>query len=291
MSIHQKVRAAAKAASSWLFVPQEKKPPAEQVAAEPGGGRWHPHFGDICGLCFEDWLAQFPDQPEIRRSLLLITEERSGSEWLCQMLGETGKLGRPSEYLNAAWMRQFIHDYPEDVAEQVTVIKRVGTTQNGILAVKLHSWHMERLLHFGRLTTAFPMPVFVRLTRRDKLGQAISLVRARQTMAFHAHWDKSAAEHYDPTAIHEVLKGLIALSGRWTAYFSRNGVEPLHLDYEDLQRDPQAALRKIAWRAGVALPDADLERKAPALSIQRDEVSLEWRARFVAEMGNLDVFE
>ncbi|HEY4031771.1 MAG TPA: Stf0 family sulfotransferase [Caulobacteraceae bacterium] len=291
MSLHQKVRAVARGARGWLFVPSVGNRPPVKSDASPPIGRWHPHFGEISGLRLEEWLGRFPESPAIRRSLLLATEERTGSEWLCQMLGALGRLGRPSEYLNTGWMRKFIEDYPEDVARQVEIARRAGTTENGIFATKLHTQHLDRLLQADRLTTAFPKPAFVRLSRRDRLGQAISAVRAYQTHAFHAHWDKSAAECYDAQAIHHMLKNLIQLSTRWTLYFSRNGIEPLQLYYEDLQQDPRGSLLKIAQHVGVELESGHPHLQAPPLAVQRDAVSLDWRARFVSELGDLDIFE
>jgi LPS sulfotransferase NodH len=251
---------------------------------------WHPHFGAIGGRDMQAWLADYPPGPPPATSVFLATVERSGSEWLCQLLGATGQLGRPSEYLNTYWMRRFIPDYPEDVAAQVAIAHRVGTTPNQVFAMKMHPLHLDRLLQGSRVEVAFPNPVFVRLIRRDLLAQAISLYRARASNQYHAHVAAAFQIDYDGAMIRAMVLELVREGARWDFYFARNGLVPLTIAYEDLQAAPGRAVAEIGRRAGVAvIPDTI----APAqpLGIQRDEVSATWKRRFLAEHGNLNVLD
>jgi trehalose 2-sulfotransferase len=248
----------------------------------------HPHLGPIGGQDLRTWLAAYPLAAPPKRSIMLATVERCGSEFLCQLMGATGQLGRPSEYLNTEWMRRFIADYPDEVRAQLAIAHRVGTTTNGCFAMKLHPIWLDRLLSGARVEAAFPNPVFVRLFRRDLLAQAISLYRARGAGKYHAHIPARRTIDYDGAAIQRALIEQVHNTARWQVYFARNGLQPLAIAYEELVTNPDAAVRAIAHHAGI-----DVRPAAPTapLQIQRDDVSNAWRQRFVAEFGNLNLLD
>ena len=87
---------------------------------------WDPQFGEIAGQSVESWLDSLPPAPPVKRSIILATDERTGSEWLCQLMAATGVLGRPAEYFNPWWFKEFIADYPTDVGEQVALDRPRG---------------------------------------------------------------------------------------------------------------------------------------------------------------------
>ena len=255
------------------------------------GPECHPHFGCIAGIDLANWLASYPDRGAPERSIVLATEERTGSEWLCQLLGATGRLGRPSEYLNTPWMQRFISDYPADVPAQIVIAHRVGTTANRCFAMKLHPLHLDRLLQGGGSVSAtFPNAMFVRLLRRDLLAQAISLCRARQTGSFHFHITMERDAVFDADAIEQVLRELATNRARWNMYFARTGIAPLVLGYEELRADPIGTVRRIARHVNERIAKHDLARVQP-ISQQADAVSAEWRERFVRERGSPDRFD
>ena len=249
----------------------------------------HPHFGDIMGLDLASWLARFPETPPIRGSIVLATGERTGSEWLCQLLAATERLGRPAELLNPGWFGRFIHDYPRDVVGAAAVAHRAGVTGNGVFCMKLHSQHFDRLVEAKvPLEQVFPNPVFVWLTRKDKLGQAISLCRARQSRRYHEYWGSDAPEAYDGESLSRILNEVTMLAMRWDCYFARNGVDPLHVTYEALQADPHGVIRSIGALVGVEI-DSFVAQES--LKVQRDRTSDEWRARFLSQTRDLSRFE
>ena len=252
---------------------------------------WHPHFGEVKACRFEEWLASRPLAPPARRYILIASEERSGSEWLCQLMGATAVLGYPSEYFNAGWFRNFIPDYPKSPRQQVQVVQRASVTSNGVGATKLHAHQFDIIKDTVDVGTVFRPGVFVRLFRRDKLRQAISLVRARSTKRYHHHWPFNGQERYDAAEIHEAINELVGINARWTRYFARNGVEPVTLEYEALASNPMECLERIAEAVEVNtsnLASASVDR---GLQPQRDELTEQWRARFLVEYADLNRFE
>jgi LPS sulfotransferase NodH len=256
-----------------------------ETESGPGiGASWHPHLGNVGGKCLVDILAQYA-QYSSKFTVILATGERTGSEWLCEIMGQTTVLGRPSEYLNTPWMRRFIPDYPDDITRQIDIAKRLGTTTNGCFALKLHPWHFDRLASAFDLSD-LPNPKFIFLDRKDTLGQAISLVRARQTEKFHSFAAQARQPEYDATQIGKALDEVILNKARWTRFFARNSIRPLRLSYEQFSSEPVATLTKIAAFVDVIIP-SDIGQIQSRLSVQRDASNLAWRQRFVAEKRSL----
>ena len=251
---------------------------------------WDPQFGEIAGHSLESWLDSLPPAPPVRRSIILATDERTGSEWLCQLMAATGVLGRPAEYFNPWWFKEFIADYPTDATQQVAVALRAGTGPNGVFSLKLHPWAFDALSREVRLAKVFPQPLFVRLSRHDMLAQAISLVRARQTRQYHAHWTRRSEPVYDADAIEKTIEQLSVNVARWERYFARNGIRPLRTNYEAFAANPDALLRRMAQAVGETLPEV-LPVPSRPLAIQRDDLTVEWRQRFVKDRGDRNVLD
>jgi LPS sulfotransferase NodH len=248
---------------------------------------WHPHFGLMAGTSLDVWLSRFPTGALPQQSLVLATDERTGSELLCQMLGATGRLGRPSEYLNTAWNQRFIPDYPNDVKSQIVIAHRAGTTLNGCFSMKLHPWHVDRLLLESTMAATFPAPKFVRLTRQDLLSQAISLYRARQTGRFHSHIDEQSPAEFDAHAIAVNIQHLAANRARWDMYFARNEISPLNINYEELCTDPFNVVQSIGDLMGEPIKKAQLASFIP-LRRQADALTADWRSRFLQEYRDIE---
>jgi trehalose 2-sulfotransferase len=87
---------------------------------------------------------------------------------------------------------------------------------------------------------------------------------------------------YDGTAILGHLRRLAREEARWASFFARTAFEPLRLVYEDLIDRPQAGVDAVAEflevrTAAVVNPD-QLD-----VTIQRDALSDDWKARFLSE--------
>jgi LPS sulfotransferase NodH len=251
---------------------------------------WHPQLGDLRNQTIEEFCQAFGLSATPMRSIVLATDQRTGSEWLCSLMANTRRLGTPCEYLNAPWMQLFVQGYPTSVETQIKIAHTVGTSSNGVFAMKLHPWHFDLLAGKVPFAVAFPSPVFVYLYREDRLGQALSLVRASQTGSYHAFTDVKVDPVYDTAAIMATLRSLTANQARWECYFARNNISPLRISYEKLVESPIEQLRAIAGFAMVELDNFETPL-ARGLKIQRDEQTEEWRRRFHAESGCLDYLD
>jgi LPS sulfotransferase NodH len=131
-----------------------------------------------------------------------------------------------------------------------------------------------------------PNLAFVLLRRRDLLGQAISAVRAAQTGQWRSTMAAQGPATYDGAQIYDRLQGAARDYARWDIFFARKGVEPTTIVYEDLLKDPQSAVDRVAVLFGLR-GQARAASHGIDLGMQRDAMTEEWRVRFLDEYRNL----
>ena len=221
----------------------------------------------------------------VDRGYVVCATPRSGSTYFCELLASTEQLGKPAEYLNTVGRRRYTDpNYPKNPRAQMEIIRSMGATPNGIYGVKMMPLHFRRARNRGDLFHALPNLKFLRIRRRDLLGQAISMSRAQQTGQFIASQRLRKTPVYDLLRIRTCLGDVLAMEASWDAVMPELGLQPLTFFYEDVVRDPQAAVDQVAALMGLAaLPPIN-----PALirvTVLRGHESDDWRQRFLADTG------
>ena len=216
---------------------------------------------------------------------MICTTPRSGSNYLCQLLASTGQLGNPIEYFNTRSRRKHTDTkYPRDPSGQIDIIRSMGATPNGIYAVKVMPLQYSRAAKEVDLFRELPNLELIRLRRRDLLGQAISVARVQQTGQFRASNLASGKLIYDAQNIKDCIHAARARESMWDQLMLEFGMQPLTLEYEDVMRDPQAAVDQVAALMGLAAsPPIDSARVV--VTVQRDRETDAWRQRFLADTG------
>ncbi len=180
------------------------------------------------------------------------------------------------------------------------VVQR-GTGETGIFALRL-MWPsladlMARLeLVFpgladdaARLEAAFGAPLYVHLSRRDKVSQAVSRLKAHQTGLWHMGADGTERErtalHQAPVYDFERLAGFVAeaetADAEWNRWFARHGITPVRMSYEDVAADPRTASAQVLVALG---RDPELAQAAEIRTAKMaDAESRDWVARFERE--------
>lgn len=218
---------------------------------------------------------------------MICTSPRSGSTYLGQLLSSTGVLGKPLEYFNLPVRRGRNPDYPAGRRQQIRRVLVDGATSNGIYGVKAFANHFLTISKRADPFVALPNLKLVRLKRRDLLGQAISLARARQTGQYSSRAPEHAPPAYDRERICYYVRYLVKEEQAWDAIVACAGVTPLILEYEEVLRDPQGAVDRISAAMGVQEP-ASIAPEAIWSNVQRDAISAEWRQRFLSETNEQD---
>jgi trehalose 2-sulfotransferase len=194
---------------------------------------------------------------------------------------------------------------PETYDRYLAWALREGTTPNGVFGAKLMWGYLGDFAQLLRgidgmdglpvpdlLGRAFPHLRYVRITRQDKVRQAVSLWRAVQTQAWRRENggdDKRQAR--EPTfsfrAINYLVRLLTAHDASWDAYFLGLGVKPLKITYEQLAEAPEQVVRGVLDHLEIPAPP-DLEVRAPGLAVQADQRSEEWVRRVNEHLAALE---
>jgi len=208
---------------------------------------------------------------------------RSGSSLLCEHLCNTGLAGAPTEFFDrdsydafrAAWGCTSFEHY---LAE----LLRRKTGPNGVFGLKLH-W--EQYLDFFAahdVRRLFPNLRAVLMTRRDRLGQALSFSRAAQTGLWAAHHTPTNPEAvFDRAQIARFLEKIEVEERAWEELLHAQGLAPVRVVYEELFVRPQPVVVGVLRALGIPAAD-DLVLPPPSLRRQADRRTVEWRRRYDA---------
>lgn len=241
---------------------------------------------------------------------VICTSPRSGSTLLCNLLAATGCAGLPDSHFHvpdlSAWQRSHGLD-PDTFASETEALKAVfaaamrrGTGQTGMFGLRLQrdsfAYFMEQLarLHPGlasdreRIEAAFGRTHFLHLTRADKLDQAISLVRARQSGLWHRAPDGTEIERdgpgqppvFDRAGLTANMHDLEQKDDDWRDWFRAQGITPQTITYDTLAADPAATLAAILDRLGI--DPARASSVTPGVARLADSTNRDWKARYLS---------
>lgn len=226
-----------------------------------------------------DIAGQYP----VKRAVILASVQRSGSSLLGHTLRNTGAYGVPLEYFNvqnlAHWRKRF--DFVS-VNQFLDQIERHRTTPNGIFAIKSHYFQLRNFGSIRDLKTRYGDCRFVRIIRRDKLGQAISRTVAQQTGVWISGQPKVGEAHYDFDRIAENLRVLGHQDHQWSLAFAATGTPFLTVAHEDLVRDPVQTIAQVSAFCEIDSVDITLPESQP-IKPQSNAAKQEWSERFSSE--------
>ncbi|PWW01884.1 LPS sulfotransferase NodH [Hoeflea marina] len=241
-------------------------------------------------------------------SCVICTSPRSGSTLLCRLMAATGVAGNPESYFHRlsieAWREDLEVGAVPGASERellAAIFKAViakGSLETGLFGLRLqrHSFDFftEKLAVLYpspatdalRFQAAFGRTLFVHLTRRDKIGQAVSWVKAEQSGLWHLAPDGTELERlsphrdpiYDAGEIQACVKTMQDYDRDWMDWFEAQDIEPLRITYDALSENPVATLRDLLGRLGLD-PHA-ASSVTPGVRKLADATSEDWVARF-----------
>jgi trehalose 2-sulfotransferase len=224
-----------------------------------------------------------PTQP--RASYLVCSIPRSGSSLFCELLGNTGLAGAPAEFFHPDKMRVLRRRWEvETLEDYVRELIPRKTSPNGVFGAKAHWGQYHPLFGDSDPRSVLPDPRLVFITRRDRLRQAVSWVRALQTLQW-ANQDSAQLERpavYDSEHITRKLGRIDREETAWEQLCERHGIVPERVVYEEFVEDQDATVRALLEALGVEVP-ADLHLPSPVLDRQADELTEEWVVRYLEE--------
>lgn len=223
-------------------------------------------------------LAEAFDRHGIGTCAMLASTFRSGSTWIGSLLRANGLPGMDKEVFSRAWEDTPVEPYLDAI---------IAPFAGRVFATKLmwpHRNDLARKLGHPRAGSArfaqgFPGASWLWVRRRDRIGQAISFWRARESDRWHIYDDSVAPElTYDFAGIDAAMRELALHEDLWGDFFATAGIEPEVVWYEDVMADP-TVLDRFLCRHGTRLRSHRV-----ALRQQRDGQSEPLRDRFLDDL-------
>jgi LPS sulfotransferase NodH len=232
------------------------------------------------------------------RSFFICATPRSGSSLLSEALEFTTIAGRPREYFEPSYENDWFDRLGISAnTEYVEKFLAAGTSPNGVFGAKLH-WHQFvhliarlRLIQgdggsdLDLLRRTFPDLTYIFLTRRDKVLQAVSYVKALQTDRWHSlkpalvETQATPVLSFDVEAIDRWVTRYMEDETRWRRHFERAGVEPFEVVYEEFVETYDSTVLAILRHLNIPVPEG-VKFPPPRLQKLGDEISEDWARRY-----------
>lgn len=236
----------------------------------------------------EVWRNAFREHG-IDHSVLIASTFRSGSTYVSELLDRNGMPGLGVERFANSW--RFAATPPGE-AFSAFLGETLAEARAGCFTTKLMWPHLARLAEAmgyarddaGALAGLFAPAQWVQVARADKFDQAISFWRAKTSGRWHVYARDTEAEpalDYDFFGIWDALHEIELHDRLWDDFFSRAGITPIRVTYEDIEADPAGGTARLL--AGLGLP-ADAPATEVPLRRQRDTHSATLRERFIADL-------
>ena len=223
----------------------------------------------------------------LRKSYIVASSYRSGSQYLCWRLWQTGLLGAPSEVLNPTselrvLMNRFKATSPADYVGKLLARR---TSRNGVFGMKAHFHHFEAFLkEYPALLEVLSPITYIYISRQDKVAQAVSMAKALQTDAWTSRMEEGPKPvlSYDREMIAHCLVDIEQQDLTWRRWFDTHGVTPFLVTYDSLTADATGVVQSFVDHLGVQDDEPD-EVNVPPAKKQGDETNQEWIERFERE--------
>ncbi|MGH7198399.1 MAG: Stf0 family sulfotransferase [Candidatus Omnitrophota bacterium] len=234
--------------------------------------------------------------PEI--SYIVCATPRTGSSLLCAGLAMMGNCGTPYEHLDPSWYEKVIK-LPLNVETFPEFLKKVlvtGATPNNVFGTKMHWLYFDRLMKLFRnmapyramsvadvMGQIFPNVRYIRVQRRDKVRQAISLEKAFQSGVWTMYRSqenlKKQTFKYNYFSLYALHQQLIRQDAAWEGYFRRYSIRPLEIFYEEMVEAYEATLERVFRFLEIDMPPGDVFPQPP-LKWLSDEINEIWYKRY-----------
>lgn len=232
---------------------------------------------------------------------ILCATPRSGSTLLCGMLADAGA-GWPASYFREKTMDARRENLGignlRSFDAYIEAVRRTGSAGTNICGIRLMQENAAAL--FRELRVVFPEAAhdrdlldmafgdvrFIHLSRQDKVAQAVSYVRARQSGLWHRGRDGTVIEEleameqtgYSRARLAEIVATYEREDAAWAAWFQDQGITPIQVTYETLAASPLTELRRIL--SGLGLDPAQADAVSPATRPIGDDESRAWIESF-----------
>lgn len=232
-------------------------------------------------------LEEKNDRGTPKKCYFICYVNRTGTTFLSECLSQTRLFGFPREYLNT-----------EEGADVERISKRFGVnsfadylshlakkrqSQTGVFGSKISCLQLAYLRKNYNINSIFPNAKFIFVTRQDVVMQAISLYIAEKTASWASFHEAKNNVDYNRDKLIRNINVITQQNARFENYFALNGINPLRINYEEINSDVGAVVRRVKEFLGVD-GDIKLQLDKTRCKVQRTNKSMGWANRLKEEV-------
>lgn len=220
------------------------------------------------------------------KTIFICTLPRTGSSLLSADMRSTSAMGAPREYFNQNRYKKLVEKWElpsNDLDAYISALRKRTGSDNGVVAIKLMVRHLTWLRNQGmleadqgnlaELADRFGGAVVIKLLRRDKLRQSISLVKARQTGKWGVKRQAKGNTKFSDDQLSKAIVDIVRWEALWDREFEASGITPtMDIVYEEIPGSRDELLLEIATQLGLDDPASIVANRA------RDDIQLQRQA-------------
>ncbi len=215
-----------------------------------------------------------PVWPMFDGYLVMLFVARSGSSFLSTELEKYYDIGKMSEHLNSS------ENIKKGITQKISQKRLAGqwfTFKAGIQGV-------VNAEASGLMDSALGRMHFLRLVRRDIIGQAISTVKARQTQQWHMNTEAVGEPNYSLAELEKAVAMIASGVEILRVYAARTGRPCRQVVYEDISNGSLGPALMACDEIGVPRRTGEILKQRSVERMSRDSTE-DWNERFRREMG------
>lgn len=224
------------------------------------------------------------------KGIITLSLGRSGTSWLKSISNATERMGDTREWLSFKRLEKPLRTF--NAQSYYDHIMQRCITPNGRFSLKVFPHHLRNVharfsFDFIRQCAQDHDVKFYLVTREDRLGQAISMLKAQQSDAWAdkgipVSTQQKRKIRYNFRRLCRIYFELGQGYDFWRSYLGINKYDYEAFTYETLLPNPAPYFESTAKHLGVSPP----ESYESSLSIQRDSLTKSWRQRFHDDIEN-----
>ncbi len=217
-----------------------------------------------------------------KKIVFLCFTNRSGSNYLAELLGSTRQINVAGEFLN--FDTALTHIGKNDLQSFYDYFINLVDTQSvrGGFACKIAITQIALIQQAGLLDEIMPYSRFVLSERADLLGQAISLEIASRTGKWTSYMQPTGAvaeNDFDRNRLEMIIRNIAYEQQLFRLFFAINGLDYFSVNYEQLTSYTATVMNMMCDWLEIEVPPGCFERTGTQR--QSDALNSAWRNRFL----------
>lgn len=230
------------------------------------------------------------DSAHGHKYVIVAFTNRSGSNYLAELMASSGQINLATELLNAETIIRVSRKQGLKTFRDYFLGSAVHGRVGGIFAFKAALDHFYILERAGMLDEILGNAFVIHIERSDKILQAISLDIAMQTERWASYQGPATrVPRYAQERVAARLQEVTAKANDTTEFLAYRGTPNLSVSYELLTSCPQCVIEAISKIADIDGLSAFVDKVA--VQRQATETNLEWRRLFLESRHPLPISE